>query len=130
MLIAGLKPRASTLELQERAALVRGGWRTGSQVLAPGTACCAPTKRTEERKEGELSAATGGFCAVAGAMLAAYAVAQNRRALLAYIATGLLANARVVANGVAARALAVVLVRRRMAMLRLRRMVILLECLS
>ncbi len=55
------------------------------------------------------------FCAVAGALLAAYAVAQNSAGAQSgsgaiasnSTATGLLANARVVANGVAARALAV-----------------------
>jgi sugar lactone lactonase YvrE len=46
------------------------------------------------------------FCAVAGAFLAAYAVAQNNSAG-AQSSTGLPANARVIANGVAARALAV-----------------------
>ena len=52
------------------------------------------------------------FCAVAGAVLAAYAVAQNSSAGAQSVAgaipsTGLPANARVVANGIAARALAV-----------------------
>jgi sugar lactone lactonase YvrE len=46
------------------------------------------------------------FCAVAGAFLAAYAVAQNNSAGAAAKA-GLPANARVIVNGVAARALAV-----------------------
>ncbi len=48
------------------------------------------------------------FCAVAGAVLAAYAVAQNSSAALpsTTLATGLPANARVIANGIAVRALA------------------------
>jgi sugar lactone lactonase YvrE len=46
------------------------------------------------------------FCAVAGAVLAAYAVAQNNSAV-AQSRTGLPTNARVVANGIAVRALAV-----------------------
>ncbi len=49
------------------------------------------------------------FCAVAGAFLAAYAVAQNGSAgaqSVSGAAAGLPANARVVANGIAARALA------------------------
>jgi sugar lactone lactonase YvrE len=50
------------------------------------------------------------FCAVAGAVLAAYAVAQNSSAgaqSVSGAAAGLPANARVIANGIAARALAV-----------------------
>ena len=44
------------------------------------------------------------FCAVAGAVLAAYAVAQNSSAALpstTLATTGLPANARVIANGIA-----------------------------
>src|SRR6185437_9018509 len=48
------------------------------------------------------------FCVVAGAFLAAYAVAQNNSAALRSptLAAGLPANARVIANGIAVRALA------------------------
>ncbi len=80
-----------------------------------------PLRDEKAKEKGELSAATATtparknsvpgtpllvFCAVAGAFLAAYAVAQNNSAGAGTAAVGLPANARVVANGIAVRALA------------------------
>ena len=73
----------------------------------PGTMYRAPTKKTAKSQRGRAECGRLlVFCAVAGAFLAAYAVAQNNSAGAGAAAVGLPANARVLANGIAVRALA------------------------
>jgi sugar lactone lactonase YvrE len=88
-------------------------------MFAGHSMLCPYEENGEEPKRESLVRRLLVFCAVAGAVLAAYAVAQNGSAGAQSVAgavpsssttttaAGLMANARVVANGVAARALAV-----------------------